>query len=116
METYCPLPQPFSINKGTTRKWIDLLRNNNYKFDPSQLGFTDSDGVEYRNVEGVLCEVVRSPKTMGWDKLSTLFDGEQFFAPKSALKAAKMNGKFPEWKSFEIAAEVLEYYLDSKIE
>ena len=112
---FIPLPQPFNINRGTALKLIAALRSGEYRPAPEQLGFTYG-GVSYRNFEGVLCEVVRSPKTIAWDGVSALFDGEQFYAPNSALRAAKVKGSLPDFASFERAADVLEYMLAARAE
>lgn len=108
---HIPLPQPFTMNRGTAKKLVAMLRDFAWEHEPAQLGF---DG--FRNVEGVLCELIRSPKSIAWDGVSILYDGAQFFLPDSARKSAKMKGKLPEFPSFETAAWTIEAVMGSRAE
>ena len=115
-EDFIPLPQPFTLNRGTAVKWIAALRSGQWLCDSAQLGYYGPDGAVYRSPEGVLCETVRAPQTTAWDGVSVLFNGAQFFASESVYAAAKARGRFPEWPTFERAAVVLEHWLESRVE
>jgi len=114
LEHFVPLPQPFSINQGTATKLIARLGSGDFEEDSAQLGY-EFQGQSFRNVEGVLCEVVNAPRSVAWDACSVLFHGAQFFAPQTVIAAAKIRGQFPDFLAYSRAITVLRAVLESRV-
>lgn len=104
-------PAPFRLNKGTALKFIKVLEETDWTFDPCQLSF-EVDGVTYGSPEGLLARIVEPSPKLAWDGLSHMYDGEQFYLTDNLKKRLKFRGSIPETYNFNDVKRLVEYMLD----
>lgn len=82
------------MNKGTAKKWIECLKECEYLFDNTQLGFVDGvTGLYYMSPLGVLCEFLDPGGFIDKD-FGREWHGELFTLPEVWMKKAKIKSKW----------------------
>ena len=104
-------PPQFRMNRGTALKWLDALRQTDWQFDPGQLSFNGPQGV-YGTPEGLLARFLDPSPVTGWDGVSHIYNGAQFYLSDAARKRAKVQGRMPEFRSFADAIAAIENMVD----
>lgn len=101
-------PPQFRLNRGTAKKWRELLLNNTFYYDPAQLSYIDSNNNIYYNAEGLLASIVQPIPDIAWDGVSHLYDGKQFYLSMMIKDKIKLRGTLPDFSSFDHALWYLE--------
>lgn len=95
-------PPSYRINKGTCLKWIEMMENTNWCFDPAQLSFIIGAQI-YGSPEGILASLAEPEPKLAWDRVSHLYGDSQFKLTLDLCKRLKVKGSLPEFTSFEAA-------------